>query len=80
MTDSAPESSIGFDTDVKPLFREGDRRAMLTSFDLWSCADSSEHADAILRVVATGAMPCDTDWPAERVAVFRRWLEAGKPE
>jgi hypothetical protein len=72
--------SVGFDTDVKPLFREGDRRAMLSSFDLWSYADVSEHADAILRAVATGAMPCDAEWPPEQVAVFRRWLETGKPE
>jgi hypothetical protein len=24
-------------------------------------------------------MPCDGAWPPERVAVFRRWVEAGKP-
>ena len=77
---SATDNSVGFDADVKPLFREGDRRAMLSAFDLWSYDDVSAHADAILRAVATGAMPCDTEWPAEQVAVFRRWVEAGKPE
>jgi hypothetical protein len=77
---SGPASdSIGFDADIKPLFREGDRTAMLSAFDLWSHADVSTHADAILRVVATGTMPCDMVWPAEQVAVFRRWLEGGKP-
>ena len=78
MTD-AGSGAIGFEADVKPLFREGDRTSMLSSFDLWSHADVSAHADAILRAVASGSMPCDKDWPAEQVAVFRRWLEAGKP-
>jgi hypothetical protein len=78
MPGPAPDS-IGFDADIKPLFREGDRTAMLTAFDLWSHDDVSSHADAILRAVATGSMPCDMVWPAEQVAVFRRWLEAGKP-
>jgi hypothetical protein len=75
-TSGAP---VGFEADIKPLFREGDRRSMLSAFDLWSYADVSAHADAILRSVATGAMPCDTDWPPEQVAVFRRWVESGKP-
>ena len=75
----ATPGPIGFDADIRPLFREGDRTAMLSAFDLWSHADVSMHADAILRVVATGTMPCDMVWPAERIALFRCWLEAGKP-
>jgi hypothetical protein len=75
----APSDPVGFEADIKPLFREGDRTAMLSAFDLWSYSDVREHADAILRAVATGAMPCDTAWPAEQVAVVRRWVEAGKP-
>jgi hypothetical protein len=78
MTGTASDA-VGFDADIKPLFREGDRRAMLSAFDLWSYADVSEHADAILHAVATGAMPCDMVWPPEQVAVIRRWLESGKP-
>jgi hypothetical protein len=75
----APSDSIGFEADIKPLFREGDRKAMLAAFDLWSLADVSTHADAILRVVKDGSMPCDMTWPADQVAVFRSWLDAGKP-
>jgi hypothetical protein len=52
---------------------------MLAAFDLWSYDDVSTHADAILRAVATGAMPCDTAWPQEQVDLVRRWVEAGKP-
>jgi hypothetical protein len=78
---STPGSAdtVSFEADVRPLFREGDRRAMLAAFDLWSYADVSANADAILQAVATGAMPCDTAWPQEQVDVVRRWLEAGKP-
>ena len=72
--------TVSFDTDVKPLFREGDRKAMLSAFDLWDYQDVSAHADAIVRAVATGSMPCDMEWPPEQVAVLRRWVEAGKPE
>ena len=64
---------------IKPLFRERDRDAMQFGFDLWSLEDVSTHADAILRRLDAGTMPCDGAWPAERVAVFRRWIDAGKP-
>jgi hypothetical protein len=33
--------------------------------------------EEVLAELAT--MPCDGAWPAERVAVFRRWIDAGKP-
>ena len=29
--------------------------------------------------IEAGTMPCDGAWPAERVAVFRQWIDAGKP-
>jgi hypothetical protein len=76
---STPDPPVGFESDVKPLFREGDRKSMLSAFDLWSYVDVSAHADAILKSVASGAMPCDTTWPPEQVAVLRRWVESGKP-
>lgn len=68
-----------FEQDIKPLFREGDRNAMRFAFDLWSPDDVSTHADAILSRLEAGTMPCDGAWPAERVAVFRQWIDAGKP-
>ena len=52
---------------------------MRLAFDLWSLDDVSAHADAILERLEAGTMPCDGAWPAERVAVFRRWIDAGKP-
>src|SRR3954471_20720181 len=60
------------------LFRERDRNAMRFAFDLWSHDDVSTHADAILGRLEAGTMPCDGAWPAERVALFRQWIDAGK--
>ena len=74
-----PDEQLGFEQDIKPLFRERDRDSMRGSFDLWSLEDVSAHADAILQRVDAGTMPCDGAWPADRVAVFRRWVDAGKP-
>jgi hypothetical protein len=70
---------ISFETDVKPLFREGDREAMQSHFDLWSYDDVSEHADAILTRLEDGTMPCDEPWPKAQVELFQRWAESGKP-
>jgi hypothetical protein len=70
---------LSFDHDVKPLFRERDRGSMLGSFDLWERDDVAENADAILKRLEDGSMPCDGAWPADRVDVFRRWVDAGMP-
>ena len=73
------DKPMHFDADVKPLFRERDRDSMRFAFDLWSFDDVSTHADAILGRIEAGTMPCDGAWPAEQVAVLRRWIDAGKP-
>ena len=71
--------TMRFEQDIKPLFRERDRNAMRFAFDLWSHDDVSSHADAILGRLEAGTMPCDGAWPADRVAVFRQWIDGGKP-
>jgi len=68
-----------FETDVKPLFRESDRSAMLSHFDLWSHDDVKANADAILGAVRAGTMPCDGAWPADKVDLLQRWIESGAP-
>jgi hypothetical protein len=82
-TDSAQalgtEGPLRFEENIKPLFRERDRDSMRFAFDLWSADDVSTHADAILERLEAGTMPCDGAWPAERVAAFRGWIDAGKP-
>jgi hypothetical protein len=79
MSVSSPGDAVGYEADVKPLFREGDRSSMLSLFDLWSYDDVREHAAAILGRLEDGSMPCDGAWPAERVEVFRSWLAQGAP-
>jgi hypothetical protein len=76
---SGSDESVGFEQDIKPLFRERDRESMKFAFDLWSLDDVSTNADAILARLEAGTMPCDGAWPADRVAAFRRWIDAGKP-
>jgi CDGSH-type Zn-finger protein/truncated hemoglobin YjbI len=71
---------IKFAKHVKALFRARDRKSMQFAFDLWSYADVSTHADAILERVRNGTMPCDGAWPQEKVGVFARWVAGGKPE
>jgi hypothetical protein len=69
---------LSFETDIKPLFGERDRRSMEFAFDLWSHDDVSEHADAILARLQAGTMPCYGAWPPAQVDLFRRWSESGK--
>ena len=82
MTTGGEGERLSFEQDVKPLFRERDRSTMLglRKFDLWERDDVAEHSDAILGRLEDGSMPCDRAWPDDRVALFRRWIDAGKPE
>ena len=70
--------SPSFESDIKPLFREGDRRSMEFAFDLWSHDDVSQNADAILGRLRNGSMPCDGAWPDDQVERFQGWIASGK--
>ncbi len=67
----------GFAHDIKPLFREFDRTAMLQAFDLWDHATVAAKAELILTRLVDGTMPCDGRWDDGRLALFRRWIETG---
>jgi len=69
-----------FESDIKALFRESDRDAMIAAFDLWSFDDVKTNADAILGAVRSGAMPCDMEWPEEQVDLLQRWIDGGTPQ
>jgi hypothetical protein len=73
------DESIGFEQDIKPLFRERDRQAMKWAFDLWSHDEVAQNNEAILERLRNGTMPCDGAWPEEQIDVFQRWTEAGTP-
>jgi probable F420-dependent oxidoreductase len=75
----AGDETAGFETQIKPMFRESDRRAMRRHFDLWSYDDVDQHADAILARLRDGTMPCDGSWPGAQIDRFQRWVDNGKP-
>jgi hypothetical protein len=68
----------GFETDIRPMFRERDRQATQSRFDLWSHEDVSRHAEGILARLRDGTMPCDGAWPAAQIDRFQHWVESGK--
>ncbi len=68
-----------YQKDIKPLFREFDRTGMEFKFDLWSYAEVKKRAPEILRRLNAGLMPCDGPWPAEKVDLVRKWINAGMP-
>ena len=70
---------LSFESDIRPLFRDGDRESMEFAFDLWSHQDVSRYADDILARLQDGSMPCDAAWPPDRVMLFESWVNAGKP-
>lgn len=71
-----------FADDVRPLFRDRDIDAMRRAggFDLGRYEDVRARADRILDRLEAGDMPCDGAWSSDKVATFRRWVEAGTPE
>ena len=75
----SPAAAPTFEDDIRPLFRDSDRNAMLAAFDLWSFDDVRENADAIVGAVRAGSMPGDMQWPAEQVDLLQSWIEGGTP-
>ena len=73
------QEAVGYEHNIRPLFREKDVSSMSKAFDLASYDDVRANADKILAKLADGSMPCDGPWPEERVELFRRWADAGYP-
>jgi len=71
------DEPVSFETHVKTLFRSQDRKSMQFAFDLWFYDDVRDNAEAILKRVKAGTMPCDGAWPAEWVEAFERWTQQG---
>ena len=76
---SAAET-ISFAAEIRPLFREEDRAAMVWALDLWDYDDVVEHADSVVARLRDGSMPCDAPWPEEQVELFERWVDSGMSE
>ena len=72
------DQPVRFATDIRPLFRDKDIDSMTFAFDLGAYDDVREHAEHILERLRAGEMPCDGEWPADRIDLFDRWVRGGK--
>jgi hypothetical protein len=66
-----------FASDIAPLWRESDVESMLFVFDLRLLDDVKAYAEEIWDRLDDGSMPCDEEWPEERVGLFRSWIDTG---
>jgi hypothetical protein len=71
------QEALGYERDIRPLFREKGVSAMSTVFDLADYDDVQANARSILAKLSDGTMPCDGPWPQNRVDLFRSWVDEG---
>jgi hypothetical protein len=71
--------AVSFTTEIRPLFRDSPDIDTMQGFglDLSSYDDVKAQASEIYARLQDGSMPCDDAWPAERLALFRRWMDEG---
>ncbi len=74
--------ALSFVTDILPLFRDEDIDCMKPmGIDLddpaWMCVPAN--AQNVYREVYAGTMPPDEAWAADRVSLFKKWMDAGCP-
>ena len=74
--------ALSFATDIRPLFRDEDIECMKgVGIELgdpaWMYVPAN--AQSVYGAVADGSMPPDDAWPAERVSLFKKWMDAGCP-
>jgi hypothetical protein len=76
--------NIGFEEDIKGIFRQDDRDCMLANsfpqFDLFDWQSVRGAAQRILQRLESGDMPPDGPLPADVIARFRNWIEDGSPK
>jgi hypothetical protein len=70
---------LSFATDIRPLFRDSPDVDTMQGFglDLSSYDEVKARGAEIYGRLEVVSMPCDEAWPAERLALFRRWIDEG---
>ncbi|HSB14081.1 MAG TPA: hypothetical protein VLE22_06455 [Bryobacteraceae bacterium] len=70
---------LSFATDIRPLFRDSPDVDSMQGYglDLSSYEDVKDKAAEIYERLEDGSMPCDESWPAERLALFKQWIDEG---
>jgi len=71
--------ALSFAKDIRPLFRDTPDVDTMKGYglDLSSYDDVKAQAAEIYATLTDGSMPCDGPWPADRVALFKRWMDEG---
>ena len=74
--------ALSFAADIRPLFREEDIECMRgMGVDLgdpaWMCVPAN--AQSVYATLADESMPPDEPWSADRVLLFKQWMDAGCP-
>jgi hypothetical protein len=71
---------LTFANDIRPLFRDGDIRCMKPAgvhLDDPTWMTVPANAQAVYGAVSSGKMPPDSPWAADRVSLFKQWIDAG---
>ena len=73
-----PVNALSFASDIRPLFRDKDIKAMKPmGIDLSSYEDVKEHAQDIYARLSAKRMPCDRPWSDEHVQKLKEWMQRG---
>lgn len=71
--------ALGFAKDIRPLFRDDPDVSSMKDYglDLSSYSHVKTKAQSIYATLVDGSMPCDGAWPADRIALFKKWMDEG---
>jgi succinate dehydrogenase/fumarate reductase cytochrome b subunit len=73
-----PMGALSFATDIRPLFRDKDVRAMKPNgIDLSSYEDVKKRAQDIYARLSAKEMPCDGPWSESLVQKIKEWMQRG---
>ncbi len=71
-------AAIGFAAQVRNLFRESDVKTMKRyGVDLSSYDNVKTRAADIYARLVDGDMPCDAAWDADKLSIFKAWMDGG---
>ena len=71
--------ALSFAKDIRPLFRDDPDVSSMKDYglDLSSYSHVKTKAQSIYATIVDGSMPCDGAWPADRIALFKKWMDEG---
>ncbi|HEX8837480.1 MAG TPA: hypothetical protein VF748_11130 [Candidatus Acidoferrum sp.] len=71
--------ALSFAKDIRPLFRDDPDVSSMKDYglDLSSYSHVKTKAQSIYATLVDGSMPCDGAWPADRIALFKKWMDEG---